>query len=312
VRFGVFHESLSLPVSAILPSSSAFQSPNDDVSTTRQSLSWKRELVLVAVVYGAYSLVRNHVGSSTLSLQAQLRAFNNAVRVIDLERVTGIFHEITLQRWFIDTPVITFFNLYYGIAHFVVTVTVLVWLLVKKPANFRRWRSTLLLTTVLGLVGYSFFPLMPPRLINAGGVYGSAGLPTVTAEATDLTDVHFTDTLSTSPSPWSFDSTTMQHVSNQYAAMPSLHVAWAAWCALVIIACSTHKRLRWLALAHPIITALATFSTANHYFLDAVGGLIVLALGYIGALQLERLAARRQRRVAVATGAGEVSSIADA
>ncbi|MFM2071484.1 MAG: hypothetical protein RLZZ623_1747 [Actinomycetota bacterium] len=258
---------------------------------TSRALSWKREILLIGVVYGAYTLVRNQFGSARLTFGARSAAFRDALRVINIERDLRMFHELTVQRWFLDTPIIPFFNLYYGIAHFVVTIAVLVWLLVKRPTNFRRWRSALLITTVLGVVGYSAFPLMPPRLLNAGGPYGSG-----TVVATKAVDYPFTDTLSADPTAWSFDSGPVAQLSNQYAAMPSLHVAWSTWCALAIIACSKRRRLRWLAIAHPILTLLATVVTANHYFLDAIGGLTVLGLGYLGALGIERFSARSQAR----------------
>jgi membrane-associated phospholipid phosphatase len=157
---------------------------------------------------------------------------------------------------------------------------------------------------------------MPPRLLNAGGRYGSAGLTDatviareealagtvgdggagVTVTSEELAAYTFTDTLRSDSGAWSFDSGPVDQISNQYAAMPSLHVAWAAWCAFVIIACSRRRWLRWLALAHPVITLVAIVSTANHYFLDAVGGLAVLGLGCLGAAAIERAAAWRNRQ----------------
>jgi hypothetical protein len=98
-------------------------------------LSWKRELLLVSVVYGTYSLVRNQFGSARLDAGSRLAAFRDALRVIDLERAMRIFHELTVQQFFLDTPAIPFFNLYYGIAHFAVTITVLIWLLVSRPTS---------------------------------------------------------------------------------------------------------------------------------------------------------------------------------
>ncbi len=278
-----------------------YRAPEAQPFRPHRPLSWKREFVLVAVVYGTYSLVRNQFGSARIDTGSRESAFRNAVRVIDLERTMRIFHELSVQQFFLDTPAIPFFNLYYGIAHFLVTVAVLLWLLIKRPTNFRRWRSALLLTTVLGVVGYSALPLMPPRLLNAGGRYGSA----TTAE---VADYKFTDTLRSDDGAWSFDSGPVDQLSNQYAAMPSLHVAWSAWCACVIIACSRRRRLRWLALAHPIVTLIAIVSTANHFFLDAIGGLAVLALGCLGALAIERTATWRHRRLASNASTGSTSA----
>ena len=268
--------------------STVYRAADGHSPRSHRPLSWKRELVLITAVYGTYTLVRNRFGSARLDTGSRESAFRNAVRVIDLERAMRIFHELTVQQFFLDTPAIPFFNLYYGIAHFAVTIAVLVWLLVKRPTNFRRWRSALLLTTVLGVVGYSAMPLMPPRLLNAGGRYGSEA-------TTEVADYTFTDTLRSDEGAWSFDSGPVDQLSNQYAAMPSLHIAWSVWCACVIIACSRRRRLRWLALTHPVVTLIAIVSTANHFFLDAVGGLAVLALGILGAVVIERVTAWRQR-----------------
>jgi membrane-associated phospholipid phosphatase len=56
-----------------------------------------------------------------------------------------------------------------------------------------------------------------------------------------------------------------------YAALPSLHVAWAGWCGCAIIR-SSESRWRWLALAYPAATSFVVVATANHYVLDVVAG----------------------------------------
>jgi membrane-associated phospholipid phosphatase len=150
----------------------------------------------------------------------------------------------------------------------------------RHPASYRIWRTAILATTAIALVGFALFPLMPPRLLcdcpyGAGPVAAADGQPA------------FVDTLAAHGGLWSFDSGTMQAVSNQYAAMPSLHVAWALWCALALL---PHLRRTWarvLALAYPLFTTFAVVVTGNHFWLDAVGGAVVLALG-IGVASLWR------------------------
>jgi len=87
---------------------------------------------------------------------------------------------------------------------------------------------------------------------------------------------------------WSFDSGTMQRVTNQYAAMPSLHFAWATWCALVIWPIVSNRMTRVLVAAYPIATLFAVIVTGNHFWLDAVGGLVVLGAGSLLAGVLVR------------------------
>ncbi len=109
----------------------------------------------------------------------------------------------------------------------------------------------------------------------------------------------FVDTLARFGGSWSFDSGAMRDVSNQYAAMPSLHIAWSLWCAAVLVPRLRHRWSKALAASYPAFTLLAVVVTANHYFLDAVGGAITLAGGYaIGRIATE-LGQRSRRDQAV-------------
>jgi uncharacterized BrkB/YihY/UPF0761 family membrane protein len=224
-------------------------------------LRWWRELLYIAAFYGVYTLVRNR----GLDPDVHTQAFHNAKRVIAVERLLGTFHERFVQhlflgwRWFIR-----FWDVYYGTFHFVITVFALIWLFRRMPERYPQWRNTLACTTALALLGFAFFPLMPPRLLEtvAGSHYG------------------FVDTLQKYGGLWSFDSGTMQKLSNQYAAMPSLHFAWSTWSALVLLPGVRRPWLRALLVAYPFATLFAIVVTANHYWIDAAGGAVVLAVGY--------------------------------
>ena len=85
---------------------------------------------------------------------------------------------------------------------------------------------------------------------------------------------------------------------NLYAAMPSLHVGWSTWSALALIPLCRRTWLKVLVGLYPFATIFAIVVTANHWILDAIGGWVVLALGY-GA---QRLCERLFRRTPVATG----------
>ncbi|HEY6533546.1 MAG TPA: phosphatase PAP2 family protein [Acidimicrobiales bacterium] len=249
-------------------------------------IHWWREIAYVVVFYGIYTLVRNQFGSATVGAQ---HAFDNAVRIIDLEKALGIFNEATVQGWFLDAPgVLRAFNIFYGSFHFVVTAGVLAWLAWRFPRDYPAWRNTLMIGTALALVGFSLFPLMPPRLLcdcpyGAGPVASADGLP------------HFVDTLAEHGGLWSFDSGTMQAVSNQYAAMPSLHFGWALWCALALVPRLRHRWSKGLAAAYPVVTLLAIVVTGNHFWLDAVGGAVVIGLGWLIGSRLAGVMRRRQQ-----------------
>jgi hypothetical protein len=254
---------------------------------------WLREALVIAIVYIVYGFVRNQFGSARLHPGDEpLHAFNNAVRIIDLEKALGLFHEQTIQRWFLGTGWVTFFNLFYGTAHFIVTLGVLIWLFVRHSERFGRWRTMLMATTVLALIGFALFPLMPPRLFNAipsVSRYGGGQL----AIEHHQPNYGFVDTLRDGNGLWSFDSAKMDRLSNQYAAMPSLHIGWSLWCAIVIAVFARRKWVRYLAFLYPLLTLVAIVATANHYIIDAAGGIAIVGTGFLIALGVEHL--RRKR-----------------
>ena len=181
--------------------------------------------------------------------------------IIDFEKALGLFLELRIQELFLDwTPFLQFWNLFYGTFHFLVTIFALVWLYRRFPALYPRWRSAFLCTTGLALVGFSLFPLMPPRLLTDCGEFGGC-----------LDTYPFVDTVSEAGGLWSFDSGTMQKVSNQFAAMPSLHFAWAMWCTLALRPVLRSPFTRGLIVAYPAATLFAVIVTGNHYWADALG-----------------------------------------
>ncbi len=227
--------------------------------------------------YGVYSFIRNN-GVAT---DSRLEAFRNARQVIRIERRLGSFHEETIQDFFLEWPgFISFWNVFYGTAHFVVTVFALVYLFRRAGHRYPLWRNTLACTTGLALIGFAFYPLMPPRLLPPS--YG------------------FVDTLKVVGGLWSFDSGTMAKVSNQYAAMPSLHFAWSAWCAFVLLPACRRRSTRALMVAYPLLTLFAVVVTGNHYWLDAAGGAAVLGVGFL----LGRALTRATERSASGRGPG--------
>ena len=81
----------------------------------------------------------------------------------------------------------------------------------------------------------------------------------------------------------------METISNQYAAMPSLHIAWAIWCTVALYPVLRRRWARALIVTYPIATMFAIVVTANHFWLDAVGGVIALGAGLKVAPRLTRL-----------------------
>ena len=231
---------------------------------------WWREVVYVICFYGVYSYVRNTFGSSSRLGVSAGRAVANATRVVDVERSLGLFFEERLQRWFLDWAwFLRFWNIFYGSFHFVVTIAVLVVLFVTRPNRYRLYRNILAATTAIALVGFALFPLMPPRLLGGPPPYGA-----------DLSSYEFVDTLEAVGGLWSFGSGAVSKISNQWAAMPSLHMAWALWCTSAIVPVARRRVTKVLLLAYPAVTLFAIVVTANHYWLDAVAGALTLGAGW--------------------------------
>jgi len=243
-------------------------------------LHWWRELLYAGAFYLVYTGTRNLFGSAGHG--SRVHAFHNAERVIAAEQWLGIFREETVQGWFLSWPwFLRLWDIYYGTLHFAVTIAVLVMAFRRWPRDYRRWRNTLAWTTALALIGFSLFPLMPPRLL-CDCLYGAG----------TGAKYHFVDTVDRFGGLWSFDKGTVKSISNQYAAMPSLHIAWSLWCALVLVPRLRHGWSKALAVAYPIVTLFAVVVTANHYVLDAVAGVVTLGAGYGLARITEMIAAR--------------------
>jgi len=188
-------------------------------------------------------------------------AVHHARQVIDFERALGVFNEENAQSIAMkSTTVIRFLNVYYLWAHFSVTIAMLVWLYVKKPLGYLSVRRVLVVVTGLGLVGHALYPLAPPRLVHGFGFVDTAAI--------------------FGPNSYGAHGT-YGNLANQFAAMPSLHFAWAVVVAWGVIKYAS-SRWRWLAVLHPITTLLAIVLTANHYWTDAAVGLILVPIGILG------------------------------
>ncbi len=208
------------------------------------------------------------------------QAYEHALDVIRLQKSLGINHEQAIQAWALGSRTfIIAANYFYGSLHFIVTGGVMVYLYRRWTNDYPLWRNTLGIATALALIGFAFFPLLPPRLLGDFGHYG------------------FVDTLAKDPAFWSFNSGAVNKISNQFAAMPSVHCSWALWCACALVPRLRHTWAKVLAIIYPVTTVTVIVVTANHYFLDALGGFFVLGVGYL----LARTFTRAGRGPAVAT-----------
>lgn len=212
------------------------------------------EILLIAVSYWTYSLIRNAVP------EQKAAALANADWIWKTEQSLGIAVEQTVNHA-VDsvTWLVVGMNYYYATLHFVMTIGVLVWIYRFHPGRYAATRLVLFATTGVALVGYYFYPLAPPRLMNGQ---------------------NFIDTVLVHHTWGSMASGNLKHMSNQYAAMPSMHIGWSLWCGLTIFAVASAPWARILGLLYPVATLIVIVATANHFWLDAVGGLLCLAFGY--------------------------------
>ncbi|MFF5895796.1 phosphatase PAP2 family protein [Streptomyces argenteolus] len=241
---------------------------------------WWTELPLIAVVYGLYSMGRLLVREDIPA------AVHNGLAILRLEQALHINAEHPLNRLLTAHPSLGIpADFAYASLHYVVTPAVLVWMFRRRTAAYRAARTWLMTSTLLGLVGFTLMPTCPPRLLDAH--HG------------------FVDTMAqySAYGWWGAGASAPRGLSgmtNQYAAMPSLHVGWAVWCGVLLWRHARHPLVRALGVAYPLVTVLVVMGTANHYFLDAVAGAGVMAVGALLTRPFMRLADRVKDRVRAA------------
>jgi len=227
----------------------------------RVGLTWPRlpaaaEVASISVGYAAYALVRLVLRAGNQTAFAHAAQLWRAERRLHLN-IEPYLNHLAAAHPGLAEPV----GYYYGLLHFIVTPLVLGWLYLRRRAAFPRLRSALVLATASANVVFWTWPLAPPRFFVPG-----------------MTDVLVTHDILGAADPRGPSS-----LVNLYAAMPSLHVAWAAWCALALV---TTARSRWRQLAwlYPAATTFVVLASANHFLLDIVGGLAVTGLGVLAAV----------------------------
>ncbi|MEU8517984.1 phosphatase PAP2 family protein [Streptomyces sp. NBC_01216] len=233
---------------------------------------WWPELLLIAVVYAAYS------GGRLLARGDVDDAVGHGLAILRLEQALLLDAEHALNRLFTDVPALGISaDFAYASLHYLVTPAILVWLFRRRPRRYRAARTWLMVSTLLGLVGFTLLPTCPPRLLDPG--HG------------------FVDTMArfSAYGWWGAEASAprgLGGMTNQYAAMPSLHVGWALWCGVMLWRHARTPTVRALGAAYPLLTLIVVMGTANHYFLDAVAGAAVMGLGLLLTAPALRLADR--------------------
>lgn len=214
---------------------------------------WWQEAVIIGVCYWLYGRVRNLVPE-----QASI-AMRHGRGVQHLQDALHLNFERSINRFVAGhEPIAQVLNYYYATLHFVVTIGCLIWLFRAHPRVYRGARTVLSVTSLLALAGFYLYPLAPPRLLPQYGYIDT------------VLKFHTWGSLA--------DPKVAEH-SNQFAAMPSLHIGWALWCGVSIFLCARRTWVRTLGVLYPLCTLLVIIGTANHFLIDAVAGLVVFLAG---------------------------------
>lgn len=240
------------------------------------------ELLLIRVTYDVYARIRLAAAGGSNSA-GRVTAEEHGEEIHSIERALNIDiehwanHAVVKVDWLRG-----FFDFYYESFHFGVPLAILAVLYWRRPVDYRWARTAIGFATVFALVGFWLYPLAPPRLMPGLG---------------------FIDTVH---GPQDFtrpDYGTLTELTNQYAAMPSLHFGWSLWCGLVILILAPRWWMKALGLLHPLFTVSAIVVTGNHWVLDAVGGAAVVGAGFATTYLFQGPRART-----VTARSGQVSS----
>jgi hypothetical protein len=215
---------------------------------------WWQEVAIILLGYWLYSLGRNAIPRQASIALRHGRDIQRLQDNLHLNWERSINHFVATHEWLAQI-----LDYYYATLHFLVTPGVLIWLFLRRSHIYRGVRTVLFSTTIVGLICFYFYPVAPPRLLPQFGYVDTV--------------VHF--------HTWgSLADPQVAEKSNQFAAMPSLHIAWAVWCGIMIFLLARPMWVRVLGALYPWGTFFVIVGTGNHFILDAVGGVLVLGVGF--------------------------------
>ncbi|MBV7698692.1 phosphatase PAP2 family protein [Streptomyces sp. TRM70350] len=264
------------------------EAPGIEAAPHHLRLRWWTELPLILLVYACYSagrlLARGDVST----------AVDHGLAILRIEKALHLNAEHPLNRLFTREPWIGIpADFWYASLHYLVTPALLIWLFRSRTVRYRAARTWLMTSTFIGLVGFTLIPTCPPRLLSAG--YG------------------FVDTMAqySAYGWWAGQASAprgLGGMTNQYAAMPSLHVGWALWCGVILWRYGGTRLTKVAGVVYPLVTTIVVMGTANHYFLDAVAGVAVMGAGLLLAPYVMRCANRARTWLSARTAPAATGS----
>lgn len=182
------------------------------------------------------------------------QAFGHARSILEFEQRLHLAPERMLNHWLAAHHALGLVvGDYYDLLHFGLTLGLVGWLWWRHPGRYSLLRNALIGINLIGFVVFWMYPLAPPRMLPSAG---------------------FVDVVAVRHAMGAWSSGALASQANELAAMPSLHMAWAVWCALAVRTVSSRPAVRLAAWAYPAVTAWVVIATANHYLLDVVAGVL--------------------------------------
>ena len=238
-----------------------------------------RQVVLFGTIYLGYNLVRGLVEGRASA------AFQHARDLIQIERTLHVFVEPSVQAWASGSHALMDVSSWlYVNAQTSVTLAALIYLYLRHNGSFYFVRNMLVIAMAIALVGYAVFPTAPPRFLPEWGFIDSVS---------DLTGMHV-----------SHASASMTALFNPYAAVPSMHVAFALMIGWPLASLSRTRVTSVLWRLYPLLITFVIVATANHFILDALLGALTAAASAVGARRLARMRPAAWRFGPAAAGAG--------
>lgn len=246
---------------------------------------WWREILLAVGIYELYNIIQarltGHAGE----------ALHNGAAIMRWEHRLHLDPEPALNRLFTSEPVIGLpASYWYASLHFMVTAGVLLFVYHTRSDRYPHARAVLALMTLAALLVFWRFPTAPPRMLLDQGFHDTGSLY--------------------SKWGWWGDDALPRHASrfeNQFAAMPSLHVAWATWSAVTLMRATRKHLVRILAGVYAVGTVVVVLGTANHYLADAVAGLLLWLAAEVVVAAVRRASGSGSLRGRLFRSAGEIT-----
>jgi hypothetical protein len=221
-----------------------------------------RQCSLFGGAYLLYRLVEGIVGGNTSV------AFAHARELISLERSMHIFVEPTVQGWATSSHLLVVIATYvYLNAQTTILIALLLYLYIAHNRSYYFVRNMLFVGMAIGLIGYGLFPTAPPRFLPEWGFIDTTNQITGVSGNSTIANVFF----------------------NQYAAVPSMHVACAVMLGWTLARLVRRRVAKVFWAMWPLFITFMTVITGNHFLIDAVLGLFVAGISFVAARRMAAL-----------------------